>query len=78
VVGDSLPVTNRSSDTDDPDNLALYDVNTIANYDPDIANFIESPAGSAFARDATGFFVPVSVDEAANHSYMDSPSTARG
>jgi len=50
--------------TDDPDNLALYDVNTIANYDPDIAIFIESPAGSAFERDASGLFVPASADEA--------------
>ena len=35
---------------DDPDNLAIYDVNTIANYDPDIVPFLDAPCGSAFAR----------------------------
>jgi hypothetical protein len=50
--------------TDDPDNLALYDVNTIANYDPDIAILLESPAGSAFERDRSGQFVPASAGEA--------------
>ena len=36
---------------DDPDNLAVYDVNTIANYDPEIIPFLDAPPGSAFARD---------------------------
>jgi hypothetical protein len=36
---------------DDPNNLAIYDVNTIANYDPDIISFLDAPYGSAFARD---------------------------
>lgn len=36
---------------DDTDNLAVYDVNTIANYDPEIIPFLEAPYGSAFARD---------------------------
>jgi len=34
-----------------PDNLALYDVNTIANYDPDIIFFLDAPVGSAFERE---------------------------
>ncbi|MGH8075841.1 MAG: DUF2185 domain-containing protein [Lysobacter sp.] len=50
--------------TDDPDNLALYDVNTIANYDPDIAGLLEAPVGSTFERDGSGQFVPVAVGEA--------------
>ena len=36
---------------DDPDNLTIYDVNTIANYDPDIIPFLDAPIGSAFERD---------------------------
>lgn len=34
----------------DPANHGVYDVNTIANYDPDIVRFLESPVGSAFER----------------------------
>lgn len=35
---------------DDAANLAIYDVNTIANYDPDIIPFLDAPIGSAFER----------------------------
>ena len=35
---------------DDPANFALYDVNTIANYDPDIVAHLDAPAFSAFER----------------------------
>ena len=35
---------------DDPDNHALYDVNTIANYDRDIIPLLEAPFGSVFER----------------------------
>jgi hypothetical protein len=38
-------------------NFAYYDVNTVANYDPDIIPLLEAPEGTAFARDATGKFV---------------------
>ena len=34
----------------DPANLALYDVNTIANYDRDIIDHLDAPAFSAFER----------------------------
>jgi hypothetical protein len=34
----------------DPDNLAIYDVNTIANYDPDIISLLESGVGAQFTR----------------------------
>lgn len=37
---------------DDPSNLAIYDVNTIANYDPSIIEFLDAPEGSAFERTA--------------------------
>lgn len=33
-----------------PDNIALYDVNTIAEIDPDIIPFMDSPVDSAFER----------------------------
>jgi hypothetical protein len=36
---------------DDAANLAIYDVNTIANYDPDIIPFLDAPIGSAFERE---------------------------
>lgn len=35
----------------DPANLALYDVNTIANYDRDIIPFLDAPIGAAFERE---------------------------
>lgn len=41
-----------------PDNLEIYQVNTIANYDPEIIPFLKSPVNSAFGRDKkTGLFV---------------------
>jgi hypothetical protein len=44
----------------DPDNHAIYDVNTIANYDPDIIPFLDAPVGSAFERPGgDGDFVEV-------------------
>ena len=33
-----------------PDHFAIYDVNTLCNYDPAIIPFLESPVGSAFGR----------------------------
>ena len=44
---------------DDAANLALYDVNTVANYDPDVIPLLDAPPGSAFARDGSGAFVEV-------------------
>jgi hypothetical protein len=35
---------------DDPDNLAMYDVNTVANYDPEIIPLLECGFGWVFAR----------------------------
>jgi hypothetical protein len=44
---------------DDPDNMALYDVNTIANYDQSIVPLLDAPTGSAFERPVeAGAFVP--------------------
>ena len=44
---------------DDLANVGLYDVNTIANYDPDVIPLLDAPAGSAFERDDDGRLVPV-------------------
>lgn len=35
---------------DEPGNHGIYDVNTIANYDPSIIPFLDSPPGSVFER----------------------------
>jgi hypothetical protein len=46
---------------DDAANHGAYDVNTIANYDPDIIPFLDSPPGSTFEREnGAGPFVAVS------------------
>jgi hypothetical protein len=44
---------------DNPDNTQIYDVNTIANYDPDIIPFLEAPPGTSYERDERGEFVQV-------------------
>jgi hypothetical protein len=44
----------------DPDNHGVYDVNIIANFDPDIVPFLDAPEHSAFERrDGSGPFEPV-------------------
>jgi len=46
---------------DDPSNIGLFDVNTIANYDSDIVPLLTSPTGSAFVRDdRSNAFIPAS------------------
>ena len=49
--------TESQAYVDDPNNLAIYDVNTIANYDPEIIPLLDAPLGSAFERtvDHVGF-----------------------
>jgi len=45
---------------DDPNHLAIYDINTIANYDPEIIPLLSEPVGSAFERkNGTGNFIEV-------------------
>ena len=45
---------------DDASNHGVYDVNTIANYDPDIIPFLDSPVGAKFEReDGTGPFFAI-------------------
>jgi hypothetical protein len=39
-----------AEDLDNPEYFGVYDVNTIANYDPAIIPFLDSPIGSAFER----------------------------
>ena len=40
----------------DVKNSGIYDLNTICNYDPEIIPFLDSPVGSAYARDKDGKF----------------------
>jgi hypothetical protein len=45
---------------DNPAHLAVYDVNTIVNYDSEIVPFLDAPIGSAFERPkGTGGFIEV-------------------
>ena len=46
---------------DEPSNHAVYDVNTIANYDPDIVPLLDAPVGAQFERSDEGPFVEVSA-----------------
>ena len=39
---------------DRAENFAIYDVNTIANYDPSIISSLDAPIGSAFGRGEDG------------------------
>ena len=43
----------------DADNHEVYDVNTIANYDPDIVPFLDAPVWAAFERPDGDRFVQV-------------------
>lgn len=55
-------MSGRESDDymDDAANHGVYDVNTIANYDPEIIPFLDAPIGSAFERkNGKGRFVEV-------------------
>jgi hypothetical protein len=45
------------------DRHGVYDVNTIANYDPDILPLLKSDFGSRFERDALGNFRLLRPDE---------------
>ncbi|WP_437191240.1 DUF2185 domain-containing protein [Planctomicrobium sp. SH527] len=47
---------------DEESNIGVFDVNTIANYDPDIIPYLESPVGTAFEReDGQGEFVEIEL-----------------
>jgi hypothetical protein len=51
--------TETQAYLDQPKHTSVYDVNTIANYDPQIIPFLNSPIGSAFERQAPrGAFAP--------------------
>lgn len=39
--------------TDDPAHFEIYDVNTIANYDPTVVTWLDAPIGSAYSRDVS-------------------------
>ena len=41
------------------DNMGIFKLNTICNYDEDIIEYLESPVGSAFYRSKSGKFLPM-------------------
>lgn len=43
--------TESQTFIDDAENTGIYDVNTIANYDPEIIPWLDSPTGSAYVRE---------------------------
>jgi hypothetical protein len=49
---------------DEPGHFELYDVNTIANYDPGVVAHLDAPSGSAFGRTDNGEFVPEKAPDA--------------
>jgi hypothetical protein len=49
--------TEEQDYVDNPDNLAIYDINTLANYDPSIIPFLDSEIGTEFEKDSTNEFV---------------------
>lgn len=49
---------------EDPNNIGLFDVNTIANYDRSILPYLLSPVGSAFEKPpGEDDFIPVEDDD---------------
>jgi hypothetical protein len=42
---------------DNSSNLAIYNVNTIANYDPEITSILDKAIGTAWTRDSSGIFI---------------------
>ncbi len=49
-----LSGTETDEYMNDPNNSGLFDVNTIANYDTDIIEFLDAPMGAAFVRQTLG------------------------
>jgi hypothetical protein len=54
-----LSGTESQEYLDDPRHLAVYDVNTIVNYDKDVVPLLDAPVGSAFERSGARGFRPV-------------------
>jgi hypothetical protein len=48
---------------DDENNLSYYKLNTIANYDPSILPFLDSPVGSSFEKNDQGEFVTIEEED---------------
>ena len=41
----------------DTNNMGIYNLNTLCNYDIDIIDYLDSPVGTAFFRDKNGEFI---------------------
>ena len=53
-----LSGTESQEYMDRSENFAMYDVNTIANYDPAIIDYLDAPIGSAYGRNERDEFTP--------------------
>jgi hypothetical protein len=62
-----LAGTESEEYMDNPDNHAIYDVNTIANYDPDIVPLLDAPSGSVFERVEGEGFIAADRSESTLH-----------
>lgn len=63
VVGVFFSGTETQEYVDDPNNIEIYDVNTIANYDSAIIPFLNRPIGAELHR----------IDCAKNLDFVDVP-----
>ena len=50
----------------EPSHSAVYDVNTIANYSPDIVDWLMAPPGAAFERAEDGLLKPTELSSTRN------------
>ena len=49
----------KRPESNNADNMAIYDINTIANYDSEIIKIIENPIGSQFEKNDSGNFIEI-------------------
>lgn len=54
--------------TNNPNNIGIYRLNTICNYDKDIIPFLNAKYGTAYIRDENGKFVEDKYGEKTNES----------
>ena len=47
--------------TNNPNNIGIYKLNTICNYDPDIIPFLNAKFGTSYVRDENGKFVFINL-----------------
>ena len=53
--------------TDNPDNLHIFAINTVCNYDPDIIPYLSAEYGNAFIRTSNDSF---NIDDGTQEIYI--------